>query len=218
MFGAKPKLVVHHLNDSRSQRVLWALEELGLPYEIAPYQRDAATRLAPPELKAVHPLGKSPVLQEGKRMIAESGAILDYLVRRHGKGKLAPPPQDTDAYDDYVHWMHYPEGSAMFPVLLQIYAGRLGEAGAAIQPRIDQEFANHLGYIEQAVTGRQYLLGDHFTAADIQISFVLEGARALGKLGGYPEASAYLDRMEARPAFQRALERGGPYNLAPAPK
>lgn len=216
MFGSKPKLVVHHLNDSRSQRVLWALEELGLDYEIAPYQRDAATRLAPPELKAVHPLGKSPVLDDGKRRVAESGAILDYLVRRYGKGRLAPP-MDTDAYDDYVHWMHYPEGSAMFPVLMQLYALRLGEAGAPLQPRIDQEFSTHLGYIDQAVTGRDYLLGDHFTAADIQVSFVLEGARALGKLAPYPEASAYLDRMETRPAFQRALERGGPYNLAPAP-
>jgi glutathione S-transferase len=214
--GGRPKLVVHHLNDSRSQRVLWALEELGLPYEIAPYQRDAATRLAPPELKAVHPLGKSPVLQEGKRMIAESGAILDYLVRRHGKGKLAPP-QDTADYDDYVHWMHYPEGSAMLPVLLQLYAARLGEAAAPLQPRIDQEFANHLGYIEQAVSGRDYLIGDHFTAADIQLSFMLQGARAQGKLTGYPAANAYLDRMETRPAFQRSLERGGPYGLAPAP-
>ena len=212
--GGKGQLVVHHLNDSRSQRVLWMLEELGLDCDIVRYQRDAATRLAPPELRAVHPLGKSPVLQDGKRVVAESGAILDYLVRRHGKGRFAPP-QDTPAYDDYVHWMHYPEGSAMFPVLLHMYALRLGEAAAPIQPRIDSEFANHLGYIDQALQGRDYLLGDGLTAADVQLSFVLEAARAFGRLQAYPNASAYLDRLEARPAFQRALEKGGPYSLGP---
>lgn len=212
--GGKPKLVVHHLNDSRSQRVLWMLEELGLDYEVVRYERDATTRLAPPALKAIHPLGKSPVLVDGKRTVAESGAILDYLVRRHGRGRFAPP-QDTPAYDDYAHWMHYPEGSAMFPVLLQLYAARLGEAAAAIQPRIDSEMANHLGYIDQALAGRDYLLGDSFSAADVQLSFVLEAARAFGKLAAYPNASAYLDRMEARPAFQRALEKGGAYSLGP---
>ena len=212
--GGKP-MVVHHLNDSRSQRVLWLLEELGLPYEVVRYERDAVTRLAPPELKAIHPLGKSPVLEDGKRKIAESGAILDYLVRRHGKGRFAPP-QDTAAYDDYVHWMHYAEGSAMFPVLLQVYTARLGEGGAPLQPRIDSEFANHLGYIDQALDGRDFLVGDQFTAADVQIIFVLEGARAMGRLAAYPKASAYLDRLEARPAFKRALERGGPYSLAPS--
>lgn len=212
--GGKPKLVVHHLNDSRSQRVLWMLEELGLDYEVVRYERDAVTRLAPPELKAVHPLGKSPVLQDGTRTVAESGAILDYLVRRHGKGRFAPP-QDTAAYDDYVHWMHYPEGSAVLPVLLQLYVARLGEAGAPLQPRIDSEMANHLGYVNQALEGRDYLLGDSLSAADIQMSFVLEAARAFGKLAAYPNAAAYLDRLEARPAFQRALERGGPYNLGP---
>lgn len=213
--GGKGRLVLHHLNDSRSQRVLWLLEELGLDYEVVRYERNPATRLAPPELKAVHPLGKSPVLQDGKRTVAESGAILDYLVRRHGKGRFAPP-QDTPAYDDYAHWMHFPEGSAMFPVLLQMYAMRLGEAAAPIQPRIDGEMANHLGYIDQALEGRDWLLGDSFTAADIQLSFVLEAARAFGKLAAYPNAAAYLDRLEARPAFQRALEKGGPYNLGPA--
>jgi glutathione S-transferase len=212
--GGKPRIVIHHLNDSRSQRVLWALEELGLPYEIAPYRRHPETRLAPPELKAVHPLGKSPVLQEGKRMVAESGAILDYLARRHGKGRLAPP-MDTDAYEDYVHWMHYPEGSAMFPVLLHMYALRLGEGAAPIQPRIDSELANHLGYIDQALAGHDFLVGDRFSAADIQISFVLQAARAFGKLAAWPNANAYLDRLEVRPAFRRAVERGGAYGLGP---
>lgn len=214
MLGSRPGFVVHHLNDSRSQRVLWALEELELPYEITQYQRDAATRLAPAELKAVHPLGKSPVLQQGKRTVAESGAILDYLARRYGKGRLSPP-QDTDAYDDFAHWMHYPEGSAMFPVLLQMYALRLGEAAAPIQPRIESEMANHLGYIEQALTGHDWLVGDRFSMADIQLSFVLEAARAFGKLAAYPNADAYLDRLQARPAYRRALERGGPYSLGP---
>ena len=204
-------LIVHHLNESRSQRVLWLLEELGLDYEVRFYRRDPTTRLAPPELKQVHPLGKSPVLQDGETRVIESAAILDYLVRRHGGGRLAPDPA-SPTYDDYVQWMHYAEGSAMLPLLLQLYVGRLGEAGAPLQPRIDGEIANHLGHVDGALADRDHLL-DEFSAADVQMSFVLEVARAFGRLAAYPHADAYLDRLHARPAYGRALERGGPYAL-----
>ncbi len=204
-------LIVHHLNESRSQRVLWLLEELGLDYEVRAYQRDPQTRLAPPELKQVHPLGKSPALQDGDKVVVESGAILDYLVRRHGGGRLAPDPA-TPAYDDYVHWMHYAEGSAMLPLMLQLYVGRLGEAGAPLQPRIDSEIAYQLGYVDGALKNREHLL-DGFSAADVQISFVLEVARAFGRLAAHASAEAYLDRLHARPAYKRGLERGGPYAL-----
>jgi len=212
--GRKPKLVLHHLNDSRSQRVLWALEELGLAYDIVRYERDAQTRLAPPELKAVHPLGKSPVLVDGSKTVAESGAILDYLVRRHGKGRLSPRP-DSELFDDYVHWLHYGEASAMLPLMLLLYTMRLGEAASPLMPRIDGEIANHLGYIDRSIRGRSFLVGDELTAADIQVSFALEAARAFGKLEAFPDAAAYLERLEARPAFRRALDKGGPYSLGP---
>src|SRR5688572_7982931 len=172
-------LIVHHLNESRSQRVLWLLEELGLDYEVRPYQRDATTRLAPPELKQVHPLGKSPALQDGDKVVIESAAILDHLVRRHGGGRLAPDPA-SPAYDDYVQWMHYAEGSAMLPLMSELYLRRLGGAGAPLQPRIDSEIANHLGYVNGALDDREHLL-DAFSAADVQLSFVLEVARAFGR-------------------------------------
>ena len=204
-------LIVHHLNESRSQRVLWLLEELGLDYEVRPYQRDPKTRLAPPELKEIHPLGKSPALQDGDRVVIESAAILDHLVRRHGGGRLAPDPA-TPAYDDYVQWMHYAEGSAMLPLMSELYLRRLGGAGAPLQPRIDSEIANHLGYINGALEDREHLLGE-FTAADVQMSFVLEVARAFGRLAAWPNADSYLDRLHTRPAYKRALERGGPYAL-----
>lgn len=205
-------IVVHHLNDSRSQRILWLLEELGLPYEIKRYERDAATRLAPPELKAVHPLGKSPVITDAGRTVHESGAIVDYLVRRHGGGRLAPPA-DSDAYEAYVQWLHYAEGSAMLPLMLQLYVGRLGEAGAPLQPRIDSEIANHLDYVEQALGSREWLMGE-FSAADIQMSFVGEVARAFGRLQTRPSLAAWVARFQARPAYRRALEAGGAYNFA----
>jgi len=206
-------IVVHHLNDSRSQRILWLLEELGLPYEIKNYQRDAQTRLAPPELKKVHPLGKSPVVTDGNRTIIESGAIIDYLIRRHGRGRLQPAPE-TPAYDEYVQWMHYAEGSAMLPLMLNLYAMRLGEAAAPLMPRIEDEIANHLGYIDSALKGRQFLVGDSLTGADIQMSFVGEVAGAFGKRAQYPNLDAWTRRLHERPAYKKALERGGAYNLA----
>jgi len=206
-------IIVHHLNDSRSQRILWLMEELGLPYEIKPYQRDAQTRLAPPELKKVHPLGKSPVITDGNRTIIESGAIIDYVIRRHGKGRLQPAPE-TPEYDEYVQWMHYAEGSAMLPLMLNLYAGRLGDAAAPLMPRIDGEIANHLAYIDGALKGRQFLVGDALTGADIQMSFVGEVAGAFGKRAEYPNLDAWTKRLHERPAFKKALQRGGAYNLA----
>jgi glutathione S-transferase len=205
-----PMLVVHHLNDSRSQRVLWLLEELELPYEIEHYQRDAGTRLAPPELKAVHPLGKSPVLTDGGRTVIESGAIVDYLIRRHGRGRLQPAPQ-TPAFDTYQQWLHYAEGSAMLPLLLKLYVSRLGDAGAPLWPRIEGEIANHLGFVDQSLQGRPWLLGDEFSGADIQMSFVGEAAGAGGSRSKHPNLAAWVTRFQARPAYRKALERGGPY-------
>jgi len=206
-------LVVHHLNDSRSQRILWLLEELGVPYEIKPYQRDSQTRLAPPELKQVHPLGKSPVITDGGKTIIESGAIIDYVIRRYGKGRMQPAPE-TAAYDEYVQWMHYAEGSAMLPLMLNLYAARLGDAAAALMPRIEGEIANHLAYIDGALKGRQFLVGDTLSGADIQMSFVGEVAGAFGKRAQYPNLEAWTKRLHERPAYKKAIEKGGAYNLA----
>jgi glutathione S-transferase len=206
-------IVVHHLNDSRSQRVLWLLEELGLPYEIRHYARDAQTRLAPPELAAVHPLGKSPVVVDGGRTVFESGAIVDYLIRRHGGGRLQPDPA-TPAYDDYQQWMHYAEGSAMLPLMLNLYVSRLGAAGAPLHPRIESEIANHLGFVDRSLAGRAFLVGDALTGADVQMSFVGEIAGAYGKRGAYPDIDRWIRALQARAAYRSALERGGPYRFA----
>jgi glutathione S-transferase len=205
-------ITVHHLNESRSQRILWLLEELGVPYHIKFYTRDATTRLAPPELKAVHPLGKSPVISDEHATIIESGAIIDHIVRRHGDGRLVPAADGAD-YDAYVQWLHYAEGSAMLPLLLKMYVGRLGEAGAPLGPRIDSEIGNHLGYVEASLARRDWLLSE-FSAADVQMSFVGEIAGAFGLRSSYPNMDAWVKRFQARGAYQRALERGGPYSFA----
>jgi glutathione S-transferase len=207
-------LVVHHLNNSRSQRILWLLEELGAPYEIKAYQRDATTNLAPPELEAVHPLGKSPVITDDGVTINESGAIVDYIVRKHGHGKLAPPG-GTPAHEKYLEWLHYAEGSAMLPLMLNLYVRRLGEAGKPLHGRIQDEMDRHLGYVDKALEGRDWLLGD-FTAADVQMSFVGEVARAFGQTDMHKNIGAWVERFQARPAYQRSLEKGGAYNLGPA--
>ncbi len=204
-------IVVHHLNDSRSQRVLWLLEELELPYQIKRYQRDATTRLAPPELKAVHPLGKAPVLTDDGQTVVESGAIVDYVIRHHGNGRLQPSIGWPE-YETYQQWLHYAEGSAMLPLMLKLYVSRLGEAGAPLAPRIDSEIANHLGFVNASLEGREWLVGDRLTGADIQMSFVGEAARGLR--ADYPHIDAWVKRFQARPAYRRALERGGPYALA----
>jgi glutathione S-transferase len=205
-------ITVHHLNQSRSQRILWLLEELEVPYEIKFYQRDAVTNLAPPELQAVHPLGKSPVISDGDKVIAESGAIVDYIIRHEGGGRLAPAP-GTDAHERYLEWLHYSEGSAMLPMMMNLYTMRLGDAGAPLKPRIDSEIAGNLAFIDKSLEGRDYLLGPELTGADVQMSFVGEIGRAFGRLGDYPNVNAWVDRMHARPAYKRALERGGAYNI-----
>ncbi|PZR37350.1 glutathione S-transferase family protein [Caulobacter segnis] len=203
---------VHHLNESRSQRILWLLEELGLPYEIVQHTRDPQTRLAPPSLLAVHSLGKSPVIEDDGRVIIESGAIIDYVIRRHGGGRLAPDMASAD-YDLYQQWLHYAEGSAMLPLLLNMYVGRLGEAGAPLHPRIHSEIANHLAFVDQSLAGREFFVGDSLTGADIQMSFVPEVAKAMGKLGDYPNLAAWIGKMHARPAWKTALDKSGPYAL-----
>jgi glutathione S-transferase len=206
-------LTLHHLNDSRSQRILWLLEELDLPYEMKRYQRNAQTRLAPPELTAVHPLGKSPVITDGDVRIAESGAIVDYVIRTYGKGAMMPAIGSAD-YEAYNEWLHYSEGSAMLPLMLNLYVGRLKEAGAPLHPRIDSEMANHLGYVDGALKGREFFVGKSLSGADIQMSFVGDMAKVFDKLGPYPNLSTWLSRMHARPAFQRSIEKGGAYRFA----
>ncbi|MDE2356906.1 MAG: glutathione S-transferase [Alphaproteobacteria bacterium] len=206
-------VIVHHLNNSRSQRLLWLLEELGAPYEIRFYQRDAVTNLAPETLKAVHPLGKSPVIEADGLTIAESGAAVDYLIRTRGQGRLAPAP-GTPEHEAYLEWLHYAEGSAMLPLMLQLYTMRLGEAGAPLKPRIDSEIDNHLGFIAARLGEQDFILPSGFSGADVQLSFVGEVGRAFGRLSGLPGLAAWVERLHARPAFQAALTKGGPYNLA----
>ena len=207
-------IIVHHLNNSRSQRILWLLEELAIPYELKCYQRDPKTNLAPPELKAINALGKSPVMEDGAQKLIESSAIIDYLIRRHGDGRLQPDPS-TPTYDEYVQWLHFAEGSAMLPLMLNLYVGRLGEAGAPLHPRINSEVANYLSYLDTALSQSDYLLGNELSAADIQMSFIGEIARAQGKLGDYPHIMAWIERFQARPAYQAALKKGGKYDFAP---
>jgi glutathione S-transferase len=206
-------IVVHHLNESRSQRILWLLEELQAPYEIAFYLRDAHTNLAPPELRDIHPLGKSPVITDGERVIAESGAIIDYLIRRHGGGRLQPDPASA-AYDDYVQWLHYAEGSAVLPLIMKSVAVRAGKALAPLSRHVDGEIALHLAFIDQSLEGQDFLLGDALSGADVQLSFVGELAGALVDRSAYPNLDAWVRRFQARPAYQAALARGGPYKFA----
>jgi glutathione S-transferase len=192
---------------------LWLLEELAVPYEMKRYQRDAQTRLAPPELTAVHRLGKSPIITDGEVRIAESGAIVDYIIRVYGKGAMMPAVGSAD-YEAYNEWLHYAEGSAMLPLMLNLYVSRLKEAGAPLHPRIDSETANHLGYVDSALKGREFFVGKSLTGADIQMSFVGDMAKIFDKLGPYPNLAAWLSRMHARPAFQRSIEKGGAYRFA----
>ena len=207
-------ITVHHLNNSRSQRILWLLEELGLPYEIEHYQRDAKTNRAPDSLKAIHPLGKSPLITDDGMTIAESGAIIVYLLDRYGEGRLRPE-KGTQDYHDYVHFLHFAEGSAMLPLLLALYTGFLGEAAAPIQPMILNEIRGILDYCEYRLTRADWFAGDTLTGADINMIFPLEAARARGRLKGYPACTAFVDKVHARPAYQRGLERGGTYAYGP---
>jgi len=203
-------LKLHHLNNSRSQRILWLLEELGTPYEIVKYQRMSPVPFAPPELKQIHPLGKSPVIEDGGRAIAESGAIVEYLIETYGKGKFKPKPGTAD-YWKYIEWMHFAEGSAMLPLLLALYTFMLGDAAAPLKPRVDSEIANHLSYMNDALGARAFFVGNDLTGADIMLIFVCEAAGA--RLAPYANLTRYRDAIHARPAYKRALDKGGPYQL-----
>jgi glutathione S-transferase len=220
-------VIVHHLNNSRSQRVLWLLEELGLQYEVKRYERDPATMLAPPALRAVHPLGKSPVITDGELTLAESGAIVEYLAGRYGEGRLVPAAGTPDRLR-YTYWMHYAEGSAMPPLLFKLVFDRIETApmpffvrpfARAIAGRtrssfIEPQIKLHLDFMEGEVGKSGWFAGSDLTAADIQMSFPLEAAAARGGLDATrPKLMAFLDRIHARAAYQRALDRGGAYEL-----
>ena len=220
-------IVVHHLNNSRSQRVLWLLEELGLDYEIVRYQRDPKTMLAPPELRAVHPLGKSPVITDNGVVVAESGAIVEYLVETYGNGRLVPPAGSAERRR-WTYFLHFAEGSAMAPLLMKLVFDRVESSpapffvkpiargiaqkvkGSYILPQIEAQ----LTYLENELATSPWFAGAEFSAADIQMSFPLEAAAARGGLdASRPRLTDFLKRIHARPAFQRAIERGGPYEL-----
>lgn len=198
---------VHHLNKSRSRRVTWLLEELGMPYEVVTHQRDPETGLAPEALKAIHPLGKAPIIRDGDTVLSESGAIVQYLIERYGKG-FAPRPDSTD-YPSYVHYLHYAEGSAMLPLMLKLYTSRLGEAGTPLQPRIQSEILTHFGYLNDALADRGYFVGDALTGADIQLSFPIQHVLAKSSPEVFANLHAYVQRIEARPAYRRAIEKSG---------
>jgi glutathione S-transferase len=202
-------LIVHHLNNSRSQRILWLLEELGAPYEIKHYQRDAVTNLAPPELKAIHPLGKSPLLEDAGRVIQESGAIAEYLCENYG-GEALVPARGTDDHVRHLELIHFAEGSAMTPILLNLYLGRLGDAVAAVRPRIDEQLDAHFRYLDDEVNEAGHFIGDRLSAADIMLSFPAEVA-AMNGAARYPKLAAFVSAMHARPAWQAAREKGGAY-------
>jgi glutathione S-transferase len=206
-------LILHHLDQSRSQRILWLLEELGVPYVIKHHKRDAVTNLAPPELKAIHPLGKSPVLEDKVRVIAESAAIVEYLCAHHG-GEALIPARESDDYIRHLELMHFAEGSAMTPVLLALYTSRLGDAAAPLSPRIEQELDNHFDFMESALHPSGHFIGDRLSAADVMLSFPAEIAVAQGRTQNRPKLDAFVAAMQARPAYQRGLEKGGPYNFA----
>lgn len=221
-------ITVHHLNNSRSQRVLWLLEELELPYEIVRYQRDPKTMLAPPELRQVHPLGKSPVVSDGAHAVAESGAIVEYLIERHGQGRLQPPAGSDEALR-YRYWLHFAEGSAMPPLLMKLVFERMkiapmpffakpiarSIANKALGLMVEPNLKRQLDFMEAELGRSTWFAGETFSAADIQMSFPVEAsAQRAGLDASRPKLWAYLKRIHARPAYRRALERGGPYSFA----
>jgi glutathione S-transferase len=208
-----PLIKVHHLNNSRSQRVLWLLEEIGLDYEVVPYQRDAKTMLAPPSLRRIHPLGKSPIIEDGALRLAETGVIVDYLVSKYGRD--LEPAQSGDAHWRYRYWLHYAEGSLMPPLLLKLVVNRLGLFGWVARGYVDNQITLHLDYLEKELGPEKWFAGDAFSAADIMMSFPLEAATSRGGLNASrPNLMSFLARIHARPAYQRALSRGGPYAFA----
>lgn len=207
-------LKVHHLNNSRSQRILWLLEEIGAPYEIVHHQRDAVTNLAPPELLSIHPLGKSPVIEDDGRVVYETGAIVEYICERHG-GERFVPERGSDDHVRYLEFLHFAEGSAMTPILLNLYTSRLGDAAAPLRPRIDQQLESHFAFMESQILPSGWFVGDGLSGADIMLSFPAEAAVMSGRATDKPKLTAFVHAVHARPAFQRALEKGGPYAFAP---
>jgi glutathione S-transferase len=221
-------IIVHHLNNSRSQRVLWLLEELGLSYDIVRYQRDPKTMLAPKELRAIHPLGKSPILQDGDVTLAESGAIVEYLIERYGQGRFRPTVGSPD-WMRYTYFLHYAEGSAMPPLLLKLVFVRMETAPVpffakpvarmlakgAQKAFVDPQLKLHLDYLESQIGKSEWFAGEAFSAADIQMSFPLEAAASRGGLdASRPKLHDFLQRIHARPAYQAALAKGGKYDFA----
>jgi glutathione S-transferase len=208
-------IVVHHLNNSRSQRIVWLLEELGTPYRIEPYKRDAKTNLAPPELGRVHPLGKAPVIEDGELVLAESGAITEYLVERYGSGRLMPK-RGTREHVRYLHWMHFAEGTLMLHLVARLYLTRVGESAKAMLARVEGMLGNELDLVEAELARGAHLAGAEFSAADVQMTFGLEFADFARLVGERPRLRAYLARVQARPAYRRAIEKGGAYAFDPA--
>ncbi len=206
-------LIVHHLNDSRAQKTIWLLEELGLAYELVAYQRHPVTMVAPQTLKALHPVAKSPMIEDDGRILIESGAITDHIIERHGHGRLAPQP-GTVAHERYRQWLYYAVSSGMNPIMIKVYARAFGLGGSPIDQAADAELARVLAYIDDALAGGPYLSGDEFSAADIQMSFIPEIAQTLMPIDSYQHVVAWLARLHGRPAFRRSIERGGDYRLA----
>lgn len=206
-------ITVHHLNNSRSQRILWLLEELNVPYEIEHYARDAVTNLAPEALLKMHPLGKSPLIEDAGNIIFESAAIVEYICERHGGAHLVPP-RGTDQHIRYLEWLHFAEGSAMTPILLNLYTARLGEAAAPLHPRIDQQLESHFQFMEDSLKATGWFVGDGLSGADIMMSFPAEAAVKMGRATNRPNLTKFVETIHARPAFQHALDKGGPYAYA----
>ena len=203
-------ITIHHLDNSRSQRILWLLEELGAEYEIVPYRRDPATNLAPPELKGPHPLGKSPLIVDDGQRVAESGAIIQYLCERHGGEAWLPDPASDD-HVRHLEWMQFGESSFFVPVMLKLFAGRLGDAAAPLMPRVEEQLAAHVAFAEQGIRPSLHFVGDDWTAADVMMSFPAEIAVMQGFGAKAPRLAAFVEAVHARPAWRRARERGGPY-------
>ncbi|WP_414546108.1 glutathione S-transferase family protein [Nostoc sp. CCY0012] len=208
-------IVVHHLNNSRSQRVLWLLEELGIEYDIKFYERDSKTMLAPKSLREVHPLGKSPVITDAEKTIAESGAIIEYIVERYGNGRLIPE-SGTPERLRYTYWLHYAEGSAMPPLVMNLIFNRFGTGDSSANDAfIAPQIKLHFDYIEDELGKNTWFTGEEFTAADIQMSFPLEiGVMQAQQVENRPKIQQFIERIHARPAYKRALERGGKYDFA----
>ncbi len=206
-------LKIHHLNNSRSQRILWLLEELGVAYDLVQHSRDATTSLAPESLKVLHSLGKSPLIEDDGQIVYESGAIVEYLCERHG-GAHFVPERGTQSHVRYLEWMHFAEGSAMLPILLNLYTGRLGDAAAPLHPRIHEQLESHYRFMEDGLQPSGWFVSDSMTGADFMLSFPAEAAVKSGRAADKPKLTAFVDAIHARPQWQAALAKGGPYAYA----